>query len=331
MSRGWSGGRILVGMLALHALRSVTGCGGRVDQAGPPSADGPHDTSASGGPTNRGGGPPPGTTGATTPPSPTTTTPPSPSCPGCVAKVAAIADAFAVACGATTIYVGSTTGDLFRVQRDSTSAQPILPKAGGALGFLATDDTHLFYTLPDAGELHRRDLATGLDVRLAKSLATPQGVALHGDTILVASSDGVQEVSSDGADQTPTVRVPFGAGAGILPAGIAVQDSWLLVFEPTRTSGDVAMFTTSGTSISDISVFGPPYAATVRGSQMYWTVGHATEIAVSPFPATLPWSSKPFVEHQVLIGGVCLQQDRLYFSALSDDATTRELRYAYAP
>src|SRR4029079_17077847 len=90
-----------------------------------------------------------------------------PTCAGCVATVVGIDEAFAVACGPTTIYVGTKKGALFEVERDASNAKALLPSAGSPIGFLEVADGRLFYSLPSLGQLRRRDLGTGLDISLA--------------------------------------------------------------------------------------------------------------------------------------------------------------------
>jgi outer membrane protein assembly factor BamB len=233
-------------------------------------------------------------------------------------KLAIIANASGLACTSGIVYVGTTDGKLFAVDRTSGSSSEILPRTSAAIGYLAYSKGRLFYTLPSAGEVRSRSLRDGTDVRLAAAVSEPRGVAVneYGD-VWVATAVGVAQVTPGIVDQTLTAVVTFatknGPGVGLALAGTPFRPTFL-VTHPTKHS--TALYAESGRELtSQDNMSGVPLVGVATSKTTAYYAATDGTIWASETP---PQLGLPLAVDQFLPSGVCFASGRVYFITESD-------------
>lgn len=249
--------------------------------------------------------------------------------------LAIVPQATRVACSPGTIYAATSDGKIFAVPVAAPVPVEIAPAPSGVVGFMTWSNDHLFYTLPAAGAVHARKLADGTDVRLAASQPSPQGITTSGDEVIFGTEAGIVSVGRGQPDQTPASRVRFAdAPAPVGPAlGIAMTGQRFAVahspFGADTQSGGLGTWSAEVGKITHYLMMTRPTGVATSASRTYWSdlSGTNGSILFGPRPILANGlAPESVVRDQLLIGDICLEGDRIYFTALNDD-DIRELRY----
>jgi hypothetical protein len=247
--------------------------------------------------------------------------------------LAAVSGAIRLACSPTAIYAATRQGTIVAVPLDGGPASDVAPAPAGVVGFLAWSQNQLFYTLPDEGEVHVRDLASAADVRLAAGQASPQGIAVSGAEVFFGTATGIASVSSTAADQIPEPRVVYATHSGQFPRGATLGLAlagvrFIVAHAPSMddSSGSLGTYSSTDEQISHYTFFSKTIGVAASATRTYWSESDGT-VRSGPRPI-LSTGLQPtaVVSSQISLGDICLQGGRLYFTAANDD-DVREIRW----
>lgn len=250
----------------------------------------------------------------------------APSCP--VATLAVVGTGIRLGCSPDAIYVSNVTKQFFAVPLAAPTPTEITPPPAGVVGYLAWRAGKLFYTLPAEGEVHVRDLTTGQDVRLASGQASPQGIAVSasGTDVFFATETSISRIAPDGADQTPTPRLVF-ADLGSTPRGVAkglaLAGARFVVahapLAPDQLSGGLGTYSSTAEQISMYTFFSKTIGVAASETHTYWSQSEGALFS-GPRPiSSTGLTPTSIVRDQISMGDICLQGNRMYFTAANAD------------
>lgn len=295
-------------MVAASALASA--CGGNLDPAST-SSEG-RGAPGDGQP----GNPPDPAAGPTSPTETATAEPGRTICTGqCTpSPFASVPRAKTIACSPEAIFVATDQGALFALGRRAPGAAvPVLPAASAAVGALTWNAGRLFYTLPSAGEVRVRDLATGDDVRLASEQTAPTGVTVRGSEVLFSTMDAVRSVSATGGpDQAPLSLVSLSEPGSSIGA---VGARYVVAHGPTTA---IAAYSATGEVLLRLPLFSKPVDIAATATAVYMT---DASNYLWKTEAPLGTSLVALTNGQLGLAGLCVVEGRLYFLADGDIKT----------
>lgn len=308
---------------ACGALDTTSGTNGQRQ-----SIDGVRDDEAS---NNYAAASPPATPSSTAPPA----TPSGPCSSNCSPKTLTIVpNAVRLACSPSSLYAGTRDGRIVAVPLDGGPPADLAPPPSGVVGFLAWSDGQLFYTLPAEGEVHARDPMSSADLRLASNQPAPQGIAVSGGRVAFGTTDGVVSVATKTSDQIPSPQIAYGdldfpqtRGASM---GLAFAGPRLIVAHSPAPgdvlSGALGTYASTGEQISFYTFFSKTLGVASSATRTYWSESDGS-VRFGPRPIlSTGLAPTTVVAGQILIGDICLQGGRVYFTAANDD-DVREIRY----
>jgi|GEM_PF-6857051 len=228
-------------------------------------------------------------------------------------RFAPAAKATGLACARGKLYAGTSSGKLLAF--DTTAAEPeateLSPAPPSAVGFVAVADGTLFYTVPSAGEVHARELATGRDVRLTAGEDEPRGIAVRGDDVFFATRTHLRRIARVGADQAPTTRVTFADADPIWDVGlggaVALAGDRFLVTHPEYDA--LALYAPAGAALVLQRHAATPTTVAMGATLAYYAENDGKLYAHAP----LEKARRRIAVDQRFPGGMCVAEGRLYF------------------
>ena len=249
--------------------------------------------------------------------------------PNCsVSTLAVVGTGIRLACSPDVIYVSNIDKQIFAVPLAAPTPTEITPPPTGVVGYLAWRNGRLFYTLPAEGEVHVRDLASRQDVRLASGQPSPQGIAVSpsGTDVFFATETGISRLAPDGADQAPTPRIVF-ADLGFPPRGVAkglaLAGARFVVahapLPPDQLSGGLGTYSSTAEQISLYTFFSKTIGVASSEAHTYWSQSEGALFS-GPRPIlSTGLTPTSIVRDQLSMGDICLQGNRMYFTAANAD------------